>query len=147
MTALCRDCFRMGEGAPRRCPACASPRVVSHPELERLTIAHLDCDAFYASVEKRDRPELRDKPVMVGGAKRGVVTTACYIARIKGPRSAMPMFKALKLCPEAVVIKPDFTKYRTESRRIFDKVARADAAGAVAVAGRGVDRPGRAPSG
>jgi DNA polymerase-4 len=96
--------------------------VLAHPELERLTIAHLDCDAFYASVEKRDRPELRDKPVIVGGGKRGVVTTACYIARISGPRSAMPMFKALKLCPEAVVIKPDFRKYVTESRRIMDKL-------------------------
>jgi DNA polymerase-4 len=79
----------------------------------------MDCDAFYASVEKRDRPELRDKAVIVGGGKRGVVTTCCYIARISGVRSAMPMFKALKLCPEATVIKPDFTKYRTESRRIL----------------------------
>jgi DNA polymerase-4 len=96
--------------------------MLAHPELERLTIAHMDCDAFYASVEKRDRPELRDRPVIVGGGKRGVVTTACYIARISGPRSAMPMFKALKLCPEAVVIKPDFTKYRTESRRIMAKI-------------------------
>ena len=122
MTALCRDCFWMGADTPRRCPKCASPRLVAHAELDKLTIAHLDCDAFYASIEKRDRPELRDKPVLVGGSKRGVVTTACYIARIKGPRSAMPMFKALKLCPEAVVIKPDFTKYKTASRLIFDKV-------------------------
>jgi DNA polymerase-4 len=122
VTALCRDCSWTGAQAQRRCPRCASPRIVAHEDLDRLTIAHLDCDAFYASVEKRDRPELRDRPVLVGGARRGVVTTACYIARIKGPRSAMPMFKALKLCPEAVVIKPDFAKYRTESRRIFDKV-------------------------
>jgi DNA polymerase-4 len=122
MSALCRDCFWTGDGAPRRCPKCSSPRMLSHPALEQLTIAHIDCDAFYASVEKRDRPELRDLPVIVGGGKRGVVTTACYIARIKGPRSAMPMFKALKLCPEAVVIKPDFTKYRTESRRIMAKI-------------------------
>jgi DNA polymerase-4 len=122
MSGLCRDCFWTGQPEPRRCPKCASPRMVCHPELERLTIAHMDCDAFYASVEKRDRPELRDLPVLVGGGKRGVVTTACYIARIKGPRSAMPMFKALKLCPEAVVIKPDFNKYRTESRRIMAKV-------------------------
>ncbi len=84
----------------------------------------MDCDAFYASVEKRDRPELRDLPVIVGGGKRGVVTTCCYIARINGVRSAMPMFKALKICPQATVIKPDFTKYRTESRRIMDKLAR-----------------------
>jgi DNA polymerase-4 len=95
---------------------------VAHAELGTLAIAHLDCDAFYASVEKRDRPELRDKPVIVGGARRGVVTTACYIARLSGVRSAMPMFKALALCPGAVVIAPDFSKYRAESRRILDKL-------------------------
>ena len=95
---------------------------MTHADLNGLTIAHLDCDAFYASVEKRDRPELRDVPVIVGGGKRGVVTTCCYIARINGVRSAMPMFKALKLCPEATVLKPDFTKYRTESRRIMAKL-------------------------
>ena len=83
---------------------------------------NLDCDAFYASVEKRDRPELRDNPVIVGGGVRGVVTTCCYIARISGVRSAMPMFKALKLCPEAVVIKPNFPKYVAESKRIFEKL-------------------------
>jgi DNA polymerase-4 len=96
---------------------------VAHAELERLAIAHMDCDAFYASVEKRDRPELRDRPVIVGGGKRGVVTTCCYIARISGVRSAMPMFKALQACPEAVVIKPDFAKYRAESRRILGMAA------------------------
>jgi len=117
--ALCRDCFWQGEAAVRRCPACGSPRIVAHEHLASLSIAHMDCDAFYASVEKRDRPALRDQAVIVGGGKRGVVTTCCYIARIKGVRSAMPMFKALKLCPEAVVIKPDFTKYRAESRRIL----------------------------
>ncbi|WP_397404746.1 DNA polymerase IV [Phenylobacterium sp.] len=119
MKAFCRDCFWTGEDAVRRCPTCASPRIVAHPELGDLTIAHMDCDAFYASVEKRDRPELRDVPVIVGGGQRGVVTTCCYIARIKGVRSAMPMFKALAACPEAVVIKPDFTKYRAESKRIL----------------------------
>ncbi|MBS0361716.1 MAG: DNA polymerase IV [Proteobacteria bacterium] len=119
MKAFCRDCFWRGEVALRRCPDCESPRIVAHDDLGALSIAHMDCDAFYASVEKRDRPELRDQAVIVGGGKRGVVTTCCYIARIKGVRSAMPMFKALKLCPEAVVIKPDFTKYRTESRRIL----------------------------
>ena len=119
MKALCRDCFWTGEEALRRCPACGSPRLVVHEELDRLSIAHMDCDAFYASVEKRDRPELRDQPVIVGGGKRGVVTTCCYIARISGVRSAMPMFKALKACPQAVVIKPDFTKYRAESKRIL----------------------------
>jgi len=117
--AFCRDCFWQGEDTVRRCPSCGSPRIVAHPELGRLAIAHMDCDAFYASVEKRDRPELRDLPVIVGGGKRGVVTTCCYIARIKGVRSAMPMFKALKLCPEAVVLKPDFTKYRDASRQIL----------------------------
>jgi DNA polymerase-4 len=123
MKALCRDCFWTGEDPSRRCRSCGSPRVVVHEELGELSIAHMDCDAFYASVEKRDRPELRDKPVIVGGGKRGVVTTCCYIARISGVRSAMPMFKALKACPEAVVIKPDFTKYRTESRRILGLAA------------------------
>ncbi|MDB5466936.1 MAG: dinP [Phenylobacterium sp.] len=119
MRAFCRDCFWQGEEAQRRCPACGSPRTVAHEELAGLSMAHMDCDAFYASVEKRDRPELRDKPVIVGGGRRGVVTTCCYIARISGVRSAMPMFKALKACPQAVVIKPDFTKYRAESRRIL----------------------------
>ena len=94
--------------------------MLAHAELERLTIAHLDCDAFYASVEKRDRPELRDQPVIVGGAKRGVVATACYVARQFGVHSAMPMFTALKLCPNAVVIRPDFVRYKTESRRIME---------------------------
>ena len=95
---------------------------MAHDELDRLTIAHLDCDAFYASVEKRDRPELRDKPVIIGGGKRGVVSTACYVARLYGVGSAMPMFKALKACPEAVVIKPNFSKYVFESDRIFGMV-------------------------
>jgi len=117
--AFCRDCFWQGEQAVRRCPSCGGPRIVAHEELTNLAIAHMDCDAFYASVEKRDRPELRDQAVIVGGGRRGVVTTCCYIARIKGVRSAMPMFKALKLCPEAVVIKPDFSKYRFESKRIL----------------------------
>ena len=122
MSALCRDCFWKGDGEPDRCPRCASPRVLRHGELTHLTIAHLDCDAFYASVEKRDRPGLRDQPVIVGGGVRGVVTTCCYIARISGVRSAMPMFQARRLCPQAVIIKPDFTKYRTESRRIMEKL-------------------------
>lgn len=119
--ALCRDCFRRG-AFERRCPGCGSPRIIAHAELEKLSIAHMDCDAFYASVEKRDRPELRDQAVIVGGGKRGVVTTCCYIARISGVRSAMPMFKARQLCPQAVILKPDFTKYRTESRRIMEMV-------------------------
>ena len=123
MTALCRDCLWMGQDPPsRRCPACASPRMVVHAHLADLSIAHMDCDAFYASVEKRDRPELRDLPVIVGGGHRGVVTTCCYIARMSGVRSAMPMFKALKLCPRATVIFPDFAKYKTASAAIFAKV-------------------------
>lgn len=124
MPTLCRDCLltRADEAAAQRCPACGSRRMLAHPELFGLAVAHVDCDAFYASVEKRDRPELRDVPVIVGGGVRGVVTTACYLARQYGARSAMPMFKARKLCPDAVVIKPDFRKYVHESRRIFDKL-------------------------
>jgi DNA polymerase-4 len=122
ITALCRDCFWTGADGPARCPTCRSLRLVRHPKLAALSMAHLDCDAFYASVEKRDRPELRDQPLIVGGGVRGVVTTCCYIARMSGVRSAMPMFKARKLCPEAVILKPDFSKYRTESRRIMEKM-------------------------
>jgi DNA polymerase-4 len=101
-----------------RCPGCGGGRLVRHRALLRLTIAHIDCDAFYASVEKRDRPELQSRPVIVGGGTRGVVTAACYVARIYGVKSAMPMFKALKACPDAVVIKPDFAKYTTASRQV-----------------------------
>ena len=119
---ICRECLWTGPTPVARCGACGSPRVVADTELDRLTIAHLDCDAFYASVEKRDRPELRDRPVIVGGGTRGVVSTACYIARLYGVGSAMPMFKALKACPDAVVIKPDFSKYVPESKRIFSFV-------------------------
>lgn len=117
MPALCRDCLTTFQTG-LRCPACRSPRIVAHPELDQLSIAHMDCDAFYASVEKRDNPELRNKPVIVGGGQRGVVSTACYLARIKGVRSAMPMFQALKLCPEAVVVKPRFSAYTEASRAI-----------------------------
>ena len=109
MSALCRDCLRQGE-FERRCPGCGSPRILAHPELDRLSIAHMDCDAFYASVEKRDRPELRDVPVIVGGGKRGVVSTCCYIARQSGVRSAMPIFTAKKLSPYAVIIPPNMAK-------------------------------------
>ncbi|WP_135507336.1 DNA polymerase IV [Roseovarius aestuariivivens] len=117
MPSLCRDCLTSFETGPR-CPACRSPRVVAHDELFTLSIAHMDCDAFYASVEKRDRPELADKPVIIGGGRRGVVSTACYIARICGVRSAMPMFQALKLCPDAVIIKPRMELYAEISRAI-----------------------------
>ncbi len=91
---------------------------MTHGELLSLHIAHVDCDAFYASVEKRDRPELAARPVVVGGGSRGVVTAACYVARLYGIRSAMPMFKALKACPDAVVIRPDFVKYVAVARQI-----------------------------
>ena len=117
MPALCRDCLTTFE-SQTRCPACRSPRVTRHPELFDLTIAHMDCDAFYASVEKRDNPDLADKPVIIGGGKRGVVSTACYVARIKGVKSAMPMFQALKLCPEAIVVRPRFDAYTEASRAI-----------------------------
>ena len=110
--ALCRDCAQI---LPCRC---GGGRVLRHSELLTLAIAHVDCDAFYASVEKRDRPELADKPVIVGGGERGVVTAACYVARLYGVRSAMPMFKARRACPDAIVIKPDFAKYTAVARRI-----------------------------
>ena len=117
MPSLCRKCFNTfnEEG---RCPRCSSPLVVSHTELFDLNIAHMDCDAFYASVEKRDNPDLADKPVIIGGGRRGVVSTACYIARIRGVKSAMPMFKALEKCPDAVVIRPRMKIYAEISQQI-----------------------------
>jgi DNA polymerase-4 len=118
MASLCRDCLTVKTEDFDRCPACGRLRVVSHPALLSLSIAHVDCDAFYAAVEKRDNPALRDKPLIVGGGTRGVVTTCCYMARLYGVRSAMPMFKALKLCPEAVVVPPDFRKYHEAGRAI-----------------------------
>lgn len=121
MDAFCRDCLAPcppGPAAPKRCPACASPRILAHAELFSLAIAHMDCDSFYASVEKRDDPALADLPVIIGGGRRGVVSTACYIARIHGVRSAMPMFKALELCPDAVVIRPRMDVYVEASRQI-----------------------------
>lgn len=120
MDWLCRDCLNFGTAAaePRRCPKCGSPRIRSHSELFALSIAHVDCDAFYASVEKRDDPSLRDRPLIIGGGVRGVVSTCCYIARQSGVRSAMPMFKARELCPDAVIIKPNMAKYVDVSRQI-----------------------------
>lgn len=117
MPALCRDCLTQFD-AGSRCPSCRGPRVLCHAELFDLSIAHMDCDAFYASVEKRDNPEIADKPVIIGGGRRGVVSTACYIARIRGVHSAMPMFKALKLCPNAVVVRPRMEVYAAVSRQI-----------------------------
>ncbi|MCR6634839.1 DNA polymerase IV [Devosia sp.] len=120
MDWLCRDCLSSGTAAaePRRCPQCGSPRIRSHSELFGLSIAHVDCDAFYASVEKRDDPSLRDRPLIIGGGVRGVVSTCCYIARQSGVRSAMPMYRARELCPDAVIIKPNMAKYVEVSRQI-----------------------------
>ena len=118
MQTLCRDCGRRPPPEARTCGSCGSARVLRHRELHDLAIAHLDCDAFYAAVEKRDRPELRDLPVIVGGRHRGVVAACCYIARTYGVRSAMPMSKALRLCSEATVIKPDMKKYATVGRQV-----------------------------
>jgi DNA polymerase-4 len=115
---FCRDCLSPQRAPGRRCEACGSPRRAGHAELYGLAVAHVDCDAFYAAVEKRDRPELRDVPVIIGGGRRGIVSTACYIARIRGVRSAMPMFKALEACPEAVVVKPDMEKYVAVGRQV-----------------------------
>ncbi|QPC41620.1 DNA polymerase IV [Kaustia mangrovi] len=115
---FCRDCLAPAAPKDRRCRACGSPRILRHPELDTLSVAHLDCDAFYAAIEKRDNPDLRDKPLIIGGGRRGVVSTACYIARINGVHSAMPMFKALKLCPDAVVLRPDMEKYAAVGREV-----------------------------
>lgn len=119
---FCRDCLTDHQeevARPlRRCPSCGSPRLLRHPERDSLTLAHIDCDAFFAAIEKRDDPSLLDKPLIIGGGKRGVVSTACYIARTYGVRSAMPMFKALKACPEAVVVKPDIAKYAAVGRQV-----------------------------
>jgi DNA polymerase-4 len=115
---FCRDCLGDLESRAKRCTACGSPRLVRHRALASLALAHIDCDAFYATVEKRDNPEVADRPVIIGGGKRGVVSAACYIARTYGVRSAMPMFKALELCPSAVVIRPDMAKYVRVGREV-----------------------------
>jgi DNA polymerase-4 len=119
VTTVCRDCLNEFTTALPACARCGSDRLLHHPELGRLSMAHIDCDAFYANIEKRDNPALKDKPVLVGGGgRRGVVSTACYVARKYGPRSAMPMFKALQMCPQAVVIKPDMAKYKRVSQQV-----------------------------
>jgi DNA polymerase IV len=119
MPALCRDCAYWHDGGVGRCVGCGSERLVAHAELAELAIAHIDCDAFYAAVEKRDNPNLKDKPVIIGHeGGRGVVLTACYVARKFGPRSAMPMYRALEMCPHAVVVRPDMAKYRSVSNEI-----------------------------
>lgn len=118
ITTLCRDCGEEFVHNLTKCANCGGSRLLHHSELASLSIAHVDCDAFYCSVEKRDNPELVDRPVIVGGGQRGVVSAACYHARIYGVRSAMPMFKALKLCPDAVVVRGDMKKYAYEGKRI-----------------------------
>jgi DNA polymerase IV len=116
---FCRDCLTLAASPlAARCTACGSPRLLRHKERDSLSIAHVDCDAFFAAVEKRDDPSLADKPVIIGGGKRGVVSTACYVARTYGVRSAMPMFQALKLCPHATVIKPNGEKYSKAGREV-----------------------------
>jgi DNA polymerase-4 len=108
--AFCRDCLADAPAQPARCRHCGSPRLLRHNELARLAIAHVDCDAFYATIEKRDDPSIAAEPVIIGGGKRGVVAAACYVARTFGVRSAMPMFEALRLCPHARVIRPNMEK-------------------------------------
>ncbi|WP_422375976.1 DNA polymerase IV [Roseibium sp.] len=120
--SLCRDCGARSQDTGARCLTCGSPRLVRHAELDQLSIAHIDCDAFYAAVEKRDNPELQDLPVIIGGGQRGVVSTCCYIARIYGVRSAMPMFKAMEACPQAVVIKPNMEKYARIGKDIRERM-------------------------
>jgi DNA polymerase IV len=126
MSTLCRDCGALETAAQQseRCAACGSPRLVHHTALGSLAVAHVDCDAFYASVEKRDRPELADRPVIIGGGARGVVLACCYVARLYGVRSAMPMFKALAACPDAVVIRPDMAKYSAVGREVRAEMRR-----------------------
>ena len=119
-TSLCRICLASldSDFLGNRCGKCGSPSIIRHPELHELTIAHIDCDAFYASVEKRDNPSLADKPVIIGGGQRGVVAAACYVARLYGIRSAMPMFKAKQACPDAIVINPNMSKYKAVGEQI-----------------------------
>lgn len=120
--ALCRDCGKRLAPSRQRCTACGSPRLLRHAELDQLSIAHIDCDAFFAAVEKRDNPELQDLPVIIGGGQRGVVSTCCYIARIYGVRSAMPMFTALEACPDAIVIRPNMEKYSKVGHEIRERM-------------------------
>ena len=117
---ICRDCTTFSIDKIK-CHKCNSPRILKHNELFSLNIAHIDCDAFYASVEKSLNPQLINKPIIVGGGKRGVVTTCCYIARIKGVKSAMPIFKAKRLCPEAIIIRPKMSLYKRISNIVFSK--------------------------
>jgi len=122
-TCFCRDCLTDASPQSPRCAACGSPRLLRHDELDALAIAHVDCDAFYATIEKRDDPTLAAEPVIVGGGKRGVVATACYVARTFGVKSAMPMFEALRLCPQAKVIRPNMEKYVAVGREVRQMMA------------------------
>ena len=132
MTALCRDCGVLATSRIRRdrCDACGSPRQVHHTALHTLSIAHVHCDAFYATVEKRGRPDLADRPVIVGGGRRGIVLACCYVARLRSVRSAMPMFKALAACPGRTItlkLKTADFRSRTRSRRLADPTQLAEA--------------------
>jgi DNA polymerase IV len=118
VSAFCRDCLSDAAAGAKRCTACGSPRVLAHHELAELAIAHVDCDAFYATIEKRDDPSLAAEPVIVGGGRRGVVAAACYVARTYGVKSAMPMFEALRLCPHARVVRPNMDKYVQVGREV-----------------------------
>ncbi len=119
MPSLCRDCLIDHQGTPLPwCDSCGSERLIRHAERDDLGIAHMDCDAFYATVEKRDNPDLQDKALIIGGGQRGVVSTCCYNARKFGVRSAMPMFQAMKLCPQAIILPPDMEKYNGVAREL-----------------------------
>src|SRR5947209_9859517 len=118
MPGFCRDCRRDVSEQAARCSACGSPRVLHNRDIDTLAIAHVDCDAFYATIEKRDDPTLADKPVIVGGGQRGVVLTCCYVARTYGVRSAMPMFEARRICPHASVVRPNMEKYAGVGRQV-----------------------------
>jgi DNA polymerase IV len=120
VSAFCRDCLADAAETAKRCHACGSPRLVRHADLHRLAIAHIDCDAFYATIEKRDDPSIADKPVIVGGGQRGVVATCCYVTRTYGVRSAMPMFEAMRRCPHATVVRPNMAKYVAVGRQVRD---------------------------
>ena len=143
MSAFCRDCLADAAPHAARCGTCGSPRLLRHRELAQLAIAHVDCDAFYATIEKRDDPSLVAEPVIVGGGRRGVVAAACYVARTFGVKSAMPMFEALRLCPHARVIRPNMEKYARVGREVRQLMLDLDAAGRAAVDRRSVPRPFR----
>lgn len=117
-SGFCRDCLSDAPAGTARCRNCGSPRLLRHKNLDSLSITHVDCDAFYATIEKRDNPSLADKPLIVGGGQRGVVATACYLARTYGVRSAMPMFEAKRLCPHAEIVSPNMSKYVSVAREV-----------------------------